>query len=577
MSFKVPTDIARLSDAELADLIAEGAAEFESLLGLEDPADQDVIEAERVSPLLKQLDAEQQRRISANAGRIERMNAVRQAHQSEPDGDREPEPPQPTEPEEPPPAPPQVVAEPALQIHREDLVQAADETDSAFERRQGRYPAREPAAGQGESVIASNGVEVLPRVAPRPVRPQRADADLVITASADVPDFATGSRVTGVPEIAQMVVNRMRGFSQPAGQEGGQMHQYGICTLRPSFPEELICGLGDDDWSVVTRAANEARLPGGSLTAAGGGWCAPSETLYTLCEGETTDGMVSVPEVQVRRGGIRYTKGPDFSAIYTGVGFCMTEAQAIAGTTKPCYEVPCPSFQEVRLDACGLCIKVPILTNAAWPELVQRVIRGALVAFQHQLNAKVLTTLATALGAAVTPTGLGSTFGDTISALVLSADSIRTKYRLGRNETMEIVAPMWLLGAVQADLAFRVGAEPSAVSAAQVDAAFSSRNLNVQWVYDWQDLDTACPTDYPTTADVMIYPAGTFVKGVADVINLNAVYDAASLSQNYFTGLFMEQGILIAQTCYSGCLVTVPVCNAGRTGAGDLTCAVAGP
>ena len=83
-----------------------------------------------------------------------------------------------------------------------------------------------------------------------------------------------------------------------------------------------------------------------------------------------TDGILSVPEINVARGGIKYTTGPDFSAIYSGVGFCQTEAQAIAGTTKPCYEVPCPPFVEVRLDACGICIKVPILTNAAYPELV---------------------------------------------------------------------------------------------------------------------------------------------------------------------------------------------------------------
>ena len=47
-----------------------------------------------------------------------------------------------------------------------------------------------------------------------------------------------------------------------------------------------------------------------------------------------------------------------------------------------------------------------------------------------------------------------------------------------------------------------------------------------------------------------MYPAGTWVKGTADVINLNAVYDAAELATNIYTALFFEQGILTAQLCY---------------------------
>ena len=121
-------------------------------------------------------------------------------------------------------------------------------------------------------------------------------------------------------------------------------------------------------------AAKESRLPGGSLLASGG-WCAPSETIYTLCSTESLDGLIDLPEINVQRGGIRFTKGPDFSDIYTDAGFCQTEAQAIAGTTKPCVEIECPAFEEVRLDACGICVKAPILTNAGYPELVQRVDR----------------------------------------------------------------------------------------------------------------------------------------------------------------------------------------------------------
>jgi len=78
---------------------------------------------------------------------------------------------------------------------------------------------------------------------------------------------------------------------------------------------------------------------------------------------------------------------------------------------------------------------------------------------------------------------------------------------------------------------------------------------------------------YPTTFQALIYPAGTFIKGTSDVINLNAVYDAASLATNVYTALFFEEGVLVAKMCYESALVTLPICNAGRTGTANLACA----
>jgi len=577
VSFKVPTDIARLSDAELADLIAEGNAEFDALLGLENPSDQDVVEAERISPLVRQLTAESERRNSAASSRVERMNALRTAHSDAPADTEETSTEDPAETETGTEVEAAVATVELRELHQEDLVQAADESDDAFARRRSRYPSNgTTAAAPPEVEIVDKAdavVTTLPRI-PRPVRPERRDGDMVITAAADVPDFSAGSSVEGIEQIAQMAVNRMRGFPGPAGDPNGQVHQYGVCTIRPNFPDELICGRGEDDFTVVERAKREARLPGGSLVAAGG-WCAPSETLYALCESETNQGFVSIPEVQVTRGGIRYTSGPDFGDIYDNSGFCYTEAEIIAGVTKPCYDVPCPSFTEVRLDACGTCVRVPILTNAAYPELVQRIIRGALIAFAQQMNSKVLASMETLLGAATPITGLGSTFADTLSALELVTDAIRQRYRHAPNETMEVVLPVWAQGAIQNDLANRMGIDPLSVTDDLVNRALAGRHLSVQWVYGWQELDTSdgvCLDAYPDTVKIMVYPAGTFVKGAADVITLNAVYDAASLATNHYTGLFTEQGILVTKTCFEGCVLEIPLCGAGRTGAADFTC-----
>jgi hypothetical protein len=177
----------------------------------------------------------------------------------------------------------------------------------------------------------------------------------------------------------------------------------------------------------------------------------------------------------------------------------------------------------------------------------------------------------TAAGAARVITGLGSTLADTLEGLELLADQTRQKYRLSMNRTLEVVAPFWVRGAVRADLSRRNGLAFEQVTDQQIAAHFRARKLNVQFVYDWQPLDETAEV-YPTTFNVVMYPAGTFVKGTADIINLSTIYDAASLQQNVYTGLFTEQGLLVAKQKFHADLVTLPVCNAGRTGAADLTC-----
>lgn len=438
--------------------------------------------------------------------------------------------------------------------------------------------------GEGKGGTGRSSKSALARLAAQTTRPAAPAAQqrkpIAITAAADVPQFANGQTLEGLEQVAKAVINRARGFSPPSGDGTSvSLQQFGTAMFNLEFEDDLIVDRMEDAQEVMKRAADEHRLPGGSLVAAGG-WCAPSETVYDLDQDATTEGMLSLPEIAVRRGGIRYAQSPVFADFYANPGFIQTEAQAIAGTTKPCVEVPCPSFTEVRLDAEGICIKVPILTNAAYPEVVSNFISGTLIAHQHWINANVIGRLVTFAGAARVLPGVGSTVNDTMGGLELLADQNRQTYRLSMNLSMEVVVPFWVKGALRSDLAARTG-QLTPVTDQQIAAHFSARRLNVQYVYDWQPLPTVdvggtAGTDesltYPTTFNALMYPAGTFVKGTSDVINLNTVYDAASLAVNTYTGLFAEQGLLVAKMKNKADLVTLPVCSAGRTGAHDLTC-----
>lgn len=422
-------------------------------------------------------------------------------------------------------------------------------------------------------VAARSRLATLRAKTERPKVPARQESRISITAAADVPDFGAGQDLGGIPKVAEALVSRLRAFGTPNGSgQGVDLRYAGVAKFNLDFPEDLQINRQSDDLSVIARATDESRLEGKSLVAAGG-WCTPSENLYDLCEGETLDGLISVPEVQVRRGGINFTKGPDFSTLFTDpdLGFIQTEAQAEAGTEKPCYEITCPDWTDVRLDAVGLCIKVPILTNAAFPELTQRVVRGALVAHQHKVNASVISRMVTLAGAATTAIDYTTTAHSTWENLERIANIKRQAYKMGLDESMEVILPYWVKSAIRNDLALRGGRPLEEVTDAYIAREFAVRNLAPQWVYDWQELDADTVTaGYPSTVNVLMYPAGTFVKGVSDVINLSAVYDAASLAVNTFTGLFFEEGLLVANTCFDADLITIPVCGSGHTGIANV-------
>jgi len=528
---EILTNLGELSDERLAEYVAALREAFDTLIANEAPTAEQIDEAERYAEAVETVAAEQSNRAAAAEALSSRHAALRSRFTQD-----------------------QAEAETEAEVIEAEVV----ETEV------------EPVA---EEVAQVASVRELARRTPRPVAPRPVRAPVAITAAADVPEFATGTALESMELVGKALVNRMRGFGIPSGDGTTEsLQHYGVAQFRLNFPPELTIDRHSDDMEVLSYAAKEARLPGNSLTAAGG-WCAPSETLYDLCAGETTEGILSVPEVNVARGGIKYTSGPDFSTIYTNTGFCQTEAQAIAGTAKPCFEVPCPTFTEVRLDVCGLCIKAPILTNAAYPELVQRWLSGSLIAHQHKMNAKVIAAMAAASGAAKVIAGLGTTAGDTLGGLELIADGLRQKYRLSQSHTLEVVVPFWVKGAIRSDLSNRMGVATEVVTDQVITAHFAARNLSVTFVYDWQDMAAPPAVAYPTTFQALIYPAGTFIKGTSDVINLNAVYDAASLATNVYTALFFEEGVLVAKMCYESALVTLPICNAGRTGTANLACA----
>lgn len=391
--------------------------------------------------------------------------------------------------------------------------------------------------------------------------------------------------------MAGIVDDRLRSFPEQdyarAARSGRRLRQqHNLAVIQKPTDERFTVKNKDPQHieEVMNAARSEANLKGGSLVAAGG-WCAPSETIYDLCELETRDGLLSVPEITINRGGINFTTGPDFSSIYSATGFCFTEQDDIDGTyapgatpedpnvegDKPCYHIECPDFTEERLDVCGLCLTAGLLQARGYPEVIARVLRGALIGHDHRMNANVIEKMVAGSTAITMPAGQIGATAPLLTAIELQVEHLRTVNRMSRTATLEAVFPMWTHGVIRSDLSRRLGVDMLSITNQQINGWFAQRGISAQFVYDWQDISTTAAsgfTQWPTEVDFLLYPAGTWVKGAADVITLDTIYDSVGLGQNNYTALFTEEGYLMAKMCHDSRVVTVNVCPDGATAAG---------
>jgi hypothetical protein len=411
--------------------------------------------------------------------------------------------------------------------------------------------------------------------------PQSTFGEHRIVAGADIPDLPSGTELNSWKSVAEAFIQKTRAY-------GGKstIGRQSVATIYREYTDpQLIIGEHDSDEVIHTKlsyATDEKRLPGNSLVAANG-WCAPSETLYSTCLQVTTDGLLNIPEVTARRGGIRHNQGIEFDTIFgTGAGFnILTEAQVIADTAKTCVEIPCPPFVDDRLKVAVLCLTGAILQNRAYPEFVADFVRGAIAVQAHNVNRQVIADIVAGSGVAIdiAPTAdpvdntAGSGF---LAALEIAAMDIRYRLRLAKGATLEAIFPYWAIAQARADLSRRTGVAEMAVTDEMINSWMALRGIRAQWVYDYLDAfsgvaanpgsDTPI-TQLPFEVTVPIYPAGTWVLARQDVIRIDSLYDSVLLPQNLVTQLFMEDGFAAMRMCPLSRLYTLPLCPSGETSA----------
>jgi hypothetical protein len=424
----------------------------------------------------------------------------------------------------------------------------------------------------------------------------REEAAYTIRAAADVPNFVTGQELDW-SELGKAFEARARGYGNARSTNGkGSRAQHGFALIERQFPEaqQLLDNDGDmglyNKLTEVQKNAGRVAADTNALVAAAG-WCAPSETIYSTVNPVTADGLLDLPEVVARRGGIRHNQGINWATFFGGTypaldanvpGMTLlTEAQVIADTAKTCLEIDCPSFIDERLNVAALCLTGSLLQNRGYPEYVAEFTRGAMASFQHLVNREIIDILEDGstgvVLSAVDPWQVEGTVVTSIMAAVeMAVVDMRYRLRLSLTAPIDFVFPEWVRAQMRADWSRRNAAQPVDLVDAEIAAMFARRGARVQYVYDWQDAFSGvttgpgaltAPVQLPNSVKFLAFPPGTWILARQDVIRLDTVYDSVNLQLNQVTQLFMEDGYLPMRMGPLSRVYTLPIAPSGITGA----------
>lgn len=338
---------------------------------------------------------------------------------------------------------------------------------------------------------------------------------------------------------------------------------------------------------VTSEIPGHGKVTAQALTAAGG-WCAPSEQIYTFCDVPAATDLISLPEIAINRGGIRWPVEPDLSAIFDSFEFFFTETdlEATDGVGNPtaikhCVEVPCPDeFEELRLNAVGFCVEAGILQKQGWPESIEWFLRSLTQEHFRALSRRTILDMVAGSDAKVITSDQVNATSSVLNAIALMATNLRLDRGLSRNATIEGVAPSWLFEVLRADLAMMGGDDGGwNVTDAQISEWLTARGIALQFVGDWQSRGVGQPGHlntlaWPSTVQVLLYPAGTWFRSLSNIIEVGVLYPKEQLQINRYTEFFTEDAIAVGKRCNRSLLVDIPICvSGGEPGRYPVTCA----
>lgn len=565
--FSAPSDLTLTSDDDLRDLEARAVAEFERINNPEGEVDPETLQyALRLTDDLDRIRAE----LSVREVRAQREAEMKQARVAEQLSQLQ------ARVHGTPAA--QQQAEPAPAVDPEAIAAAAARGVTAgmaalmLDRKGGSVRPEE---------IARRATASLAETAAHAPKPPVKEQRLAVTASVDIPGVARGGELSTFDALVDVVGRKAKSMPVTRGNPSYQT----VASIRNEFSHTVDARTTPAEVEELFRylTKRESGFDAEALVAAGG-WCAPSEIRYDFFNIAGSSGLIDLPTFGVTRGGVQFPVSPSLADAIDGGAFApfaeafdntsnpwlWTEADDIAAATgsptKPCVRVPCPDFNEERLEAYGICLTAGNLANDAYPEATANMVRLLMRAHDHAVNARLIALMVARSTQAISITGGAATDSAApriFNAAGLAATDYRERYGMALEDTLEVVFPAWVREVIRADLAWKAGVDLLEVGNAQIDSYFISRNVRPQWVDDWQVRgasqfgNASAMTAWPTTVDFLLYAAGTFLHGNGMSLDLGVVRDSVLNETNDHTAAWSEEAHLIARVGHESRRYTV--------------------
>jgi hypothetical protein len=435
---------------------------------------------------------------------------------------------------------------------------------------------------------AQASLQAAAELQPREQRPDNRASEAEVTLNIGIPGLPAGSRLASQADVAKAFEQAAQGM-YPTHNGFGNPSK--VVSVKRRFDMTMDDRTKPGELMAYLEHLRDESDEGHALVA-GGGWCAPSLPIYDFFNVAESDGLVDLPTVGVTRGGLQIPVSPSLAdAVYTiggasGQGFpgfagpagmtnatdpfLWSETDDIATVTgtpnKPTMRVPCPTYNNVRLEVYGVQLTAGNLTNDAFPEATQNTIRLLNAAWAHAQNARIIASMVALSTAAITISGGANrpAFNQILSGLDLAGVDYRAKFGMSDESVLEVVLPYWVRDVIIADLAYRTNVDLLSISNQQVDGYFADRGLRAQFVNDWQVRQSnqfgqpaANLTAWPTQANAMLYAPGTFLKGNGLTLDLGVVRDSVLNAENDYTAVFSEEAHLVAKVGHESRLYTI--------------------
>ena len=400
--------------------------------------------------------------------------------------------------------------------------------------------AQDEQEGQEASMTAAANeegldIEVQAPADRRPVKVQD-QAEVVITAGADIPGYTAGGTMSDYDEIAQAMVSRLHGLRRVKGGDG---EQHIVASITTKYPEARTLTQDTDSNVAKIKAVSSPEA-----IIASGGHSTPFEVRYDIFSFGSTDRPIrdALPRFGADRGGIRYIQPPVLSEYGDAVGVWTNATDTNPGTdVKASLTVSAATELTVATDAVTLQLQFGNLMTRAYPELVAR--HNELALIQHAREAEQYLAGKIASGStAVTTTSLIGVARDFLVQIGRAGAAYRSRHRLDPQMPLRVIAPVWIKDAMVADLALAMPGDNTLNATGEIDGYLASRNVNITWSHDlnvFGSQGVGAMNEFADSFTWYMFAEGTFLFLDGGTLDVGIIRDSTLVGTNDYK-MFIE-------------------------------------